>query len=65
MIDVEILTAAIVDVEEDRLDPLCLSDNCDHPDGECPEYAIGCGDAREIAAAYNRRIHEQQQAEGR
>lgn len=55
MIDVKLLTAAIVDVEEDHLIPECLDDSCDHEDGEHPEYSIGCGDAEEIAAAYEKR----------
>jgi len=53
-IDVTILTKAIVEVEKNHLYGDCLSDTCDHPDGECPEYSIGCGDAAEIAAEYNK-----------
>lgn len=53
MIDTQILVNALVLVEENHLNPDCLSDTCDHPDDACPEYSIGCGDAAEIASFYN------------
>lgn len=54
MIDKDILIRALVEVEENHLNTDCLSDTCDHPEGECPEYVIGCGDAAEIADEYNK-----------
>lgn len=55
-IDPKRLTAALVELEERHLDLICLSDACDHPDGECPEYSIGCGDGAELAEIYNEGI---------
>ena len=52
MIDVERLARALAEVEENHLDPACITDTCDHEDGEHPEYSIGCGDAAEIAREY-------------
>lgn len=41
------LTEALVEIEESKLSPACLSDSCDHD--ECPEpLSISCGDAAEI-----------------
>ena len=53
VLDVERLAAALVEVEENHLNLACLTDTCDHED-DCPDYAIGCGDAEEIAREYER-----------
>ena len=44
----ERMTEALVMVEEDLINPLCMSDSCDHPEGECPELSISCTSARDI-----------------
>lgn len=55
MIDVKVLTHAIVEVEEEYISahPECLNDTCDHD--ECPDWeSVGCGDAQRIADHYER-----------
>ena len=51
------LMEALVEVEEAHLNPDCLSDSCDHLEGECPEYGIGCHSAAEIADWMRPRKH--------
>jgi hypothetical protein len=54
-LDRKVLAAALVELEERRLNIECITDKCDHPDGECPEPRdIGCGDAEELATEYER-----------
>lgn len=51
--ELQILVSALVELEEDKIDPLCLIDSCEH-NGECPGPDIGCGDGEALLA----KIHE-------
>lgn len=53
MIDPDLLTEALVELEERHMfaTPECANDTCDHD--QCPEYVIGCKDGKELAEIYN------------
>jgi len=43
------LTTALVDLEEELINSDCISESCDHAEGECPEPpTISCGDATRL-----------------
>ena len=50
---VDSLAAALVEVEESKLDPRCIADQCDHRDDDprCMDTSLGCGDAAAIIQA--------------
>jgi len=50
---VDSLAAALVEVEESKLDPRCIADQCDHGDDDprCMDTSLGCGDAAAIIKA--------------